>query len=117
MTSSYNVQHQVADIQYQAMLLPFGYYRNADLAEARIGAMIVTDDEPKCHLQIKTINVIPVNSPVTDAMSMLIYGLPIETVFGAMRGKYGSAIFNDKLIFIVYEHISTDPYDSGEPPV
>lgn len=104
-----NVEHQVADCRMQAMLLPFGLYRNAYVAELKRGDEIITNDEPKCHLQVVAISVIPVRSPITDAISMLIYGAPIETLFGEMEKRHGSSIFSNKLIFIVYEHIYTEP--------
>jgi hypothetical protein len=104
-----NLEHQVSDCRMQAMLIPFGLYRNAYAAELKRGDEIITNDEPKCHLQVVAVSVIPVRSPITDAISMLIYGVPIEALFDEMLKRNGSSIFSNKLIFIVYEHTYTEP--------
>lgn len=104
------IEHMVSDCKMQAMLIPFGYYKNCYISEMKVGDELITIDDPPCHLKVLSINIIPVNSSVTNAISMLIYGYPIESVFDAMLGNCEHAIHKNKLIFIVYEHIYTESF-------
>ena len=115
MTSA-TIEHLISDCKMQAMLIPFGYYRNCYIAEMKIGDELITIDDPPCHLKVSSINIIPVNSPITNAISMLIYGYPIEVVFDAMLGNNEHAIHKNKLIFIVYEHMYTEPFAQIQEP-
>jgi hypothetical protein len=102
----------MVDCKMSAMLIPFGHYRNAHLLDLKAGDELITIDEPACHLRIVSMNVIPVNSPITNALSMLIYGYPIERVYDAMVGNHGPFIHRNKLILIIYEHLYTESYAS-----
>jgi hypothetical protein len=104
------IDHLMADCKKSAMLIPFGYYKNVYLLDMKAGDELITEDDPPAHIKILNMHVIPSNSPLTDAISNLIYGYPIEVILKAMEGNHGASIHRDKIILIIYEHIYTESF-------
>jgi hypothetical protein len=83
------------------MLIPFGDYKNSALAEAHIGEQMRLMDSTIAIIAYKC--VIMINSPIAEALSQMIYGLPMSVVYDAMARNWKRDIFKDRVLFIVYK--------------
>jgi hypothetical protein len=86
---------------HPAMLVPFGDYKNSALAEVGIGEMVRLMDSTVVQILYKS--VIMINSPIAEALSQMIYGLPMSVVYDAMAGNWKRDIHKDRVLFIVYK--------------
>jgi len=89
-----------------AMLIPYGDYKNAAIVEAGIGSEIRLMDSSVVRIIYKC--VVMTNSSVAEALSQMIYGLPIVTIYDAMSRNWKRDIFKDRVLFIVYKKIEED---------
>jgi hypothetical protein len=96
-----NIDHFPSLPIHPAMLVPFGDYKNSALYEAGIGEEIRLMDSSIAIIAYKC--VIMINSPIAEALSQMIYGLPMSTVYDAMAGNWKRDIFKDRVLFIVYK--------------
>jgi hypothetical protein len=88
---------------HPAMLVPFGDYKNSALYEAGIGAEIKLMDSTEARILYKS--TVMINSPIAEALSQMIYGLPMSVVYDAMAGNWKRDIFKDRVLFIVYKNM------------
>ena len=82
------VEHLYYECRMAAMLLPFGVYKNAWISRLKFGEEVYTMDDPPIKIRILDKLILPIKSSYTNAISMLIYGRPIEVVFKAMFSNH-----------------------------
>lgn len=101
-----NIDHLPSLPTHPAMLIPFGDYKNAALSEVRIGELVRLMD--KSTVQVVYKSIVMVNSPIAEALSQMIYGLPMSVVYDAMARNWKRDIFKDRVLFIVYKIIKNN---------
>jgi hypothetical protein len=84
-----------------AMLIPYGDYKNAAIVEANIGELVQLMD--KTNVQVVYKCVIMVDSPIAEALSQMLYGVPMSVAYDAMARNWKRDIFEDRVLFIVYK--------------
>lgn len=84
-----------------AMLIPYGDYKNAAIVEAGIGAELRLMDKSIAIIAYKCI--IMVNSPIAEALSQMLYAVPMSVAYDAMARNWKRDIFKDRVLFIVYK--------------
>lgn len=98
-----NIEHLYSECKLNAMLIPYGIYKNAWVERLRYGEKILTSDDPPITIRVLDKLVIPVGSTIANSMSMLIYGRPIEVIFDAMFRNFGHDIQRKNVILLIYE--------------
>jgi len=96
-----NIDHHPSIPILPAMLIPYGDYKNAAIAEAYIGSEIRLMDSTIAKIIHKAI--IMVDSPIAEALSQMLYGVPMSVAYDAMARNWKSDIFKDRVLFIVYK--------------
>lgn len=99
------IRHKKATCKLNAMLLPYGFYFNKSILELGVGQEMLTIDEPPQRVLVREKTIIPIRSKMANAISLLIYDIPVEDVFKAMWANWKGDIQRDNLIFLVYETI------------
>ena len=99
------IEHLYTDCKLHAMLVPYGWYKNNWLERAERGMELETIDEIPILVRLVEKTVIPINSPIAQCLSLLIYNKPIEEIFDAMIRNWGHDIQRKNIILIVYEPI------------
>lgn len=99
------VEHLYYECRMAAMLLPFGVYKNAWINNLKFGEEVYTIDDPPIKIRILDKLILPIKSSYTNAISMLIYGRPIEVVFKAMFSNYKYDINLKEVILLTYERV------------
>lgn len=95
------LDHLSQTCRNSAMLIPYGDYKNSFLHDVRPGDVLADlDDAPIKVLEITRVGI---HSALTNALSMLIYNMPIETVFAAMRANWGYEVNKNDLFLIIYK--------------
>ena len=97
------IESLLFDPKLKGMLVPFGFYKNAALAEAYIGQVVYTMDEPPEQVKIMAKAVISIKSQVAEALSLMLYGKSIDYIFNKMLKNWKSDIFTDMILFLVVE--------------
>ena len=87
------------------MLIPYGWYKNQWVQDAQCGDELETIDEPPVPIRIVEKTIIPINSPIAQCLSLLIYNKPIEEIFNAMFRNWKHDIQRKNVILIIYEKI------------
>lgn len=96
-----NVDHQSAMCRYRAMLIPFGMYKNSLIGELRKGDSIrTTFDLTPIECEVLEVSKIPLKSATANALSWLIYGVPIEVAFKVMKQNHKKDI-QDRFIYLI----------------
>jgi len=99
------IEHLYTDCKLQAMLVPYGWYKNDWVLRLEKGAVLETINDPPILVRIVEKTVIPINSPIAQCLSLLIYNKPIEDIFNAMCRNWGHDIQRKNVILIIYEKI------------
>lgn len=94
------LDHLSQTCRNSAMLIPYGDYKNSFLHDVRPGDVLADMDE--VPIRVLEITRVGIHSALANALAILIYGLPIETVFGAMKGNWGYEINKTDLFLIIY---------------
>lgn len=97
------IDHKVSQSKLSAMLLPFGVIRNSFLSEVKDGDELMTMDEK--IIRVVSISTLPVFAPITNAISLMIYGVGIQESFQVMKRNHGRNIQNEYLYIIIYETV------------
>jgi len=95
------IESLLFDPKLKGMLVPFGFYKNASLAEAYIGEIVYTMDDPPVQVEIMAKATIAIKSQAAEALSLLLYGKPIDYIFNKMLDNWKSDIFTDMILFLV----------------
>jgi len=82
------------------MLIPYGDYKNSFLHDVRPGDVLTDMDE--VPIRVLEITRVGIHSALANALSMLIYNQPIETVLAAMRANWGYEINKTDMFLIIY---------------
>ncbi|WAX17131.1 hypothetical protein PF672P1_00073 [Parabacteroides phage PF672P1] len=81
------------------MLLPLGLTLNHIFLEAEEGDIVVTNEgyenEFVCSCALQAA------SPQAEAISQMLYGLPVSKIIEPMREKYGREFDTNQLVFVV----------------
>lgn len=85
------------------MLIPYGYFKNKWALDLQKGDLLQTIDEPEVVIRVVEKTVVPIYSPIAQAMSLLIYNKSIEQVFDAMFRNWKYDIQKRNVILIIYE--------------
>jgi len=99
------VEHLFTDCKLHAMLIPYGEYKNKWVSRIEKGCVLETIDEVPVHIRVLEKVTIPVNSIITQCLSLLIYNKPIEEIFDAMFRNWKHDIQRKNIILIIYERI------------
>lgn len=97
------VEHLFTDCKLNAMLIPYGYFKNKWALNLQKGDLLQTIDEPEIIIRVIEKSIVPINSSIAQSLSLLIYNKPIEKVFDAMFRNWKYDIQKKNVILIVYE--------------
>lgn len=99
------VEHLLRDTKYKAMLIPIGDYKNLSIAEAEEGSVFETIDDPPKRVELIAKATIPSEGVLANAVSMLLYGAPIRTVFKVMKKSWQYDIHHDQILFLIVKEV------------
>lgn len=112
----YCIEHLYSECKLSAMLIPFGLYKNAWVNKLQYGAEVLTLDNPPVKIKVFDRITLPIRSTLTNSISMLVYGKPIETVYDGMFRNYGHDISKREVILLIYKAIDyVKPVKTPEP--
>lgn len=99
------VNHLLTKPAYYGMIIPFGDYKNASIRDAPIGQVLTTIDVPPKQVRIISKSLINVKADVTDALSMLLYRVPMKVAYEVMRRSWKYDIGEDIALLLVVEEV------------
>lgn len=85
------------------MLVPYGYFKNKWVYNLQKGDYVQTIDDPEVVIRVVERTIIPIQSPIAQSLSLLIYNKSIEQVFDAMLRNWKYDIQKKNVILIIYE--------------
>jgi len=97
------LEHNLSDCKNRGMLIPFGLYKNSFLHEVSPGEILETMDDPPVRIRVLAISVVQAKSESTNAISMLLYGQPIESIMDIMRRNWKHEVGQDSLFLLTYD--------------
>lgn len=81
------------------MLLPLGTVLNHIFTEAEPGELVVTREGYECEFVYSC--VVQIGSDVSNAISQMLYGLPVDKIVEPLKKKYGREFDTNSLVFVI----------------
>lgn len=101
------IEHLFTECKLNALLIPYGMYKNKWALHVQRGELLETIDEEPVTIRVIEKTIIPINSNIAQCVSMLIYKKTIEQVFNAMFRNWKHDIQRKNIILIIYERIES----------